>query len=84
MNEYKTVPLQSDEKSRQRKMIQAKTEEAAQHIASLPAEQWGPWIVHLIRELDKHAQERGVGDVYADLLDGIQRGIAARVESGRW
>ena len=64
-------------------MIQAKTEGAAQHIASLPAEQWGQWIVALLRALDKHAQERDAGNVYANVLDGIQRGIATRVELGR-
>ncbi len=78
------MPLHSDAKGHRLRVIQAKTEEAAQHIAALPVERWGQWAVHLLKVLDSIAQERGEREAYNEVLDVVQRDILTRLDRKQW
>jgi hypothetical protein len=84
MAENETISFHSDAKADRLRVIQGKTEEAAQYITALPADQWWQGVAYLLEVLDREAQERGVGEVYAGVLDRLWRDIKTRIELGHW
>ncbi len=75
--------------------IQAKVEEAAQAIITLPPDRWTGWVVYLLETLREArvtvAQfDKTIGDLedleedYQDMLRNVGNNIKSRLEVGKW
>ena len=60
--------------------IQAAMEQAAELLATRPAEQRAGWVVYLLEALDEHAQAAD----FEDVLRGVQESITTRLGEGTW
>ena len=60
--------------------IQAAMEQAANLLATRPADQWAGWVVYLLEALD----DKTDADTFAAVLRGVQDGIATRLEAAQW
>ena len=53
-------------------------------LAQLPSREWTGWLLHLLKVLDGHANERGEQYDYLEVLVRISGDIALRLELGAW
>ena len=60
--------------------IQAAMEQAADLLATRPAETWAGWVTYLLEALD----DKTDADTFAAVLGDVQADIATRLEGGRW
>ena len=60
--------------------IQAKMEEAAQAVATLPPSKWAGWVTYLLEALQEHATK----DDYRGMLLNVAGDIDGWLEVERW